>query len=226
RLHGFIISTNLKRNDSLTTRRQKNVGWKDFSGQLSALEDQLVMSGRQAEPCKPCASQHDGVPIVIGQFAQSRWNVSTKVDEFEICPLPQQLAFPSHTACGDGAAVRQRSETARMFRNQHVIHRSARKNRTNFCVRVCFTWKIFCTVDRDIDVAGKKGLLDLCGEQSFATSLTLKNPGFVASCRDDSCFDFCARLRRLNCFFNQPGLRTCELAAPRAKDDFSRHRGM
>jgi hypothetical protein len=79
-------------------------------------------------------------------------------------------------------------------------------------------------VDRDIDVASKKSPLDFCCEQSFATTSTLKKPGFVASCLDDSCFDFCVRLRCLNCFFDQPGLRACELAAPRAKDDFSRHR--
>ena len=133
--------------------------------------------------------------------------------------------FPSHATGGDGSALRQRSETARMFRNQHVIHRSARKNRSNFCIRVCFTRKVFCTVDRDIDVAGKKSLLDFCCKQSFAASLMLKKPGFVASCRDDSCFDFCVGLRRLKCFFNQSGLRTCQLAAARAQNDFSCHRG-
>jgi hypothetical protein len=70
-------------------------------------------------------------------------------------------------------------------------------------------------VNRDVNVAGEKGPLDFCCEQSFAASLTLKKPGSVASRRDNSCIDFCVRLRRLNGFFNQPSLRTCQLAAAR-----------
>src|SRR6266496_1227964 len=45
-LHVFIIHTNLKRNDSLATCRQKNFGWKDFNEQLSPLEAELVISQR------------------------------------------------------------------------------------------------------------------------------------------------------------------------------------
>jgi hypothetical protein len=78
----------------------------------------------------------------------------------------------------------------------------------------------------NIDITVKKGSLDFCCKQSFATSLTLKKSGFVASRRDNSCFDFCVRLRRLKCFFNQPGLSTCQLAAARAQDNPSYHRGM
>src|SRR4029453_18236938 len=137
--------------------RQENFVWKDFKKQLSAFESHLVMTRPQSKAGEPRASQHDGVPIIVGQFAQTRWNVSPKIDNVEICAFPEQLAFPSHTSCGYGGAPRQRSATARMFRDQYIIHRCTRKNRSNFCLRVRFARKIFCAVDRDVDTAAKKG---------------------------------------------------------------------
>src|SRR5207248_10117623 len=66
--------------------------------------------------------------------------------------------------------------------------------------------------------------LDFCREQSLAANLTLEQPGFIAQRRDDSRLDSRVRSCRLNRFFNQPGLGTCQLAAARTQDDFSCHR--
>src|ERR1044071_4370133 len=104
------------------------------------------------------------------------------------------------------------------------MHRCTRKNCSDFCVWIPFTRKIFCAVDRNIDILYQKRSLDFSREQSFATSQTLEPRGFIALRRDDSRLDSRVRSRYLNCFFNQPGLRTCQLTAARAQDDFCCHR--
>src|SRR6267378_7552925 len=114
------------------------------------------------------------MPIAVDQFAQPCRNISAKIDNCEICAFPKQLALSSHAPCSDNGGLRQRSETAPMFRNHHIIHRCARKNRGDFCVWVHFTRKIFCAMNRNIDISGDKRSLDLRREQSLATSLTLE----------------------------------------------------
>jgi hypothetical protein len=80
-------------------------------------------------------------------------------------------------------------------------------------------------MNRKIDISGDKRSLDLRREQSLATSLRLEQSGFIPLRCDDSRLDSRVRSRRLNCFFNQSGLRTCQLAAARTQDDFFCHRG-
>ena len=80
-------------------------------------------------------------------------------------------------------------------------------------------------MDRNIDVAGEKRSLNFRSEHSFATSLSLKRPDFIALCRNESRFDSCVRSRRLYCFFNKPSLRACQFAAARTQDDLCCHQG-
>jgi hypothetical protein len=79
-------------------------------------------------------------------------------------------------------------------------------------------------MNRNIDISGEKRSLDFCSKQSFATSLTLEQPAFIALRCDDSDLDSRVRSRRLNRFFNQTGLRACQLAAACTQDDVPSHR--
>src|SRR5262249_13678409 len=122
----LILSTDLKRNDSLAACGQKNLVWEYFSKKLCLFEANLIIGDRQAETFKPCASQHGRVPIALGQLSQARGNIAAEIHNFEIRAFPMQLTRPSDTSRGDYCTFRQRSETTPMFGNQHVLDCGAR----------------------------------------------------------------------------------------------------
>ena len=77
----------------------------------------------------------------------------------------------------------------------------------------------------DIYFPGEEGSLDFRREQSLSTSLEINNFGVIAARDDDFGFDRDVWVRASKCVLNQQSLRSRELAAPRAEDNFPNHRG-
>src|SRR5207237_10541886 len=100
RSYAFIISTNLQSNDSLPSRRQKDLAQKDLSKELPPFETHFVLPQREAKPLESSAREDDRIQIVRGEFAQASWHIAAKIDHFAVRPFPARLLLPSHTPTG------------------------------------------------------------------------------------------------------------------------------
>ena len=132
-----------------------------------------------------------------------------------------QLTLPSYAARSHCRAIGNRSETARVFGNQHVIDWRPRKNCRDLCSRAGLARQVLCAMDCDIHLAGEKRSLDFRREQAFSTSIEVDNFGVIAACDDDFSLDCDVRMRASNCLLNQQSLCARKLAAACPEGDLA-----
>src|ERR1700682_70971 len=75
----FIIAANLERNDPLPAGGQKNFSRKNLHEKLHTSEVVFVPRQEKTEPLQPGPRQHDRIPIVLGELAQTRRDVAAKI---------------------------------------------------------------------------------------------------------------------------------------------------
>ena len=128
-----------------------------------------------------------------------------------------QLTLPSYAARSHCRAIGNRSETAGVFGNQHVIDWRPWKNCRDLCSPAGLARQVLRAMDCDIHLAGEKRSLDFRREQAFSTSIEVDNFGVIAACDDDFSLDCDVRMHASNCLLNQQSLCARKLAAPCAR---------
>src|SRR5437016_6118963 len=218
RSHTFITCANLESDDPLSACGKKTFARENLSKKLAVFERDFGLRRREAKPLKPGAREDNCGPIVLGEPAQPSWHIAAKIDNLDIRTFPGKLMFPSHTTAPDCRAFPERSQTARLFCNQYVIHRCTRKNRCDLRAWVRFARQIFRTVHCNINISGEKGSLDFSGKQSFSPLAQVSSfrVGFIAAGPNDFCFDRNIRPFFTQCLFHHPCLGSSQFAAARS----------
>src|SRR5207248_11052771 len=193
------------------------------SKKLAVFERDFGLRRRETEPLEARARKHERIPIVLRELAQPSWHIAAKIYNLDVRTFPGELMFPSHTTARDRRAFPERSQTARLFCNQHVIHWCTRKNRCDLRAWVRFARQIFRTVHCNINISGEKGSLDFSGKQSFSPLAQVSSfrVGFVTAGPNDFRFDRKIRPFFAQCLFHPPRLGTRQFAATRSDYDLN-----
>ena len=175
----FIIAANLERNDPLPAGGQKNFARKNLHEKFPAVEVDFASRQRKTEPLQPGPGEHDRIPIVLGELAQTRRDVASKINNLQVRILPIDLMFSSHAARRNCCALPKRCETARSFCNQYVIHQTARKNCGDLDPSTQLTRQIFRAMHSKINLVRQQCPLDCRCEQPFAPRAPIQGFSFA-----------------------------------------------
>src|SRR6476620_8598570 len=96
-----------------------------------------------------------------------------------------QLTLSSYAARRNCRASGNRSETARVFGNQHVIGWRPSKNCRALCFRRGLAREVLRAVDCNIALAGQKRACEFRREYTFAASIRIDNRAVIATFPDD-----------------------------------------
>lgn len=228
----FIAIADFESDGSLPSGREKFVFRETVCEDVGKMFHSLLAlwSGfrDKAKPYETGLGEKDRIVIVmLGEFHDARWDVSTEIQKREIEPEEFDLFSTPHTAGAYFCADFQSFDSALTFHKKHIPDRCSFKRRREAEPSIDDRRHVLQTMNRDIDRAVGEGFFEFFDKNTFVKrSLRLRHIRERDVCASVACglddFPAESRFRKFSAqqSFCGRGLHKREFATPCADDDF------
>jgi hypothetical protein len=152
-----VILPDFDRKRALANRRQAQFG-------MEPLGDPTL----QAKADKARDRKDDGIQVERFEFLDPRLHVAAQRNDLEVGSVMEELHLPPQAAGPDPCASRQFCEAKAVSGDKRVTRIFTKHDSAHTEARRQLRWEVFHAVDRKVDPAIEKGLLDLLYEQALS----------------------------------------------------------